>query len=105
MNSPCVAKTRSLLPQLYGAGLSIQGLFQFHIKGGNCMMAQFVKVAKKSEIPTDTGKLVQVNGKDIALFKIGDKVYALYQVCPHQSGPLDEGGLDGNVLTCPWHGW
>lgn len=68
-------------------------------------MAQFVKVAKKSEIPEDTGKLVQVNGKDIALFKVAGKVHALYQVCPHQGGPLDEGGLDGNVVTCPWHGW
>ena len=68
-------------------------------------MGQFVKVAKKSEIPSDTGKLVQVNGKDIALFKVGDKVHAIYQVCPHQGGPLDEGGLDGTVVTCPWHGW
>ena len=68
-------------------------------------MAEFVKVAKKSEIPGDTGKLVQVKGQDIALFKIENKVYALYPVCPHQGGPLDEGGIDGKVVTCPWHGW
>ena len=68
-------------------------------------MGEFVKVAKKSDIPTDTGKLVEVNGKEIALFKVGDKVCAIYAVCPHQGGPLAEGGLDGNVVTCPWHGW
>ena len=68
-------------------------------------MPQFVKVAKKSEIPADTGKLVQAEGKDIALFKIGDKVCAIYSVCPHQGGPLDEGGVDGKTVTCPWHGW
>ena len=68
-------------------------------------MGQCVKVAKKSEIPADTGKYVQVEGKEIALFRIGDKVYALDHVCPHQGGPLAEGGLDGNVVTCPWHGW
>ena len=68
-------------------------------------MAQFVKVAKKNEIPDDSGKLVQVNGQDIALFKVEGKVHAIYSVCPHQGGPLDEGGLDGKVATCPWHGW
>ena len=68
-------------------------------------MAQFVKVAKKGEIPADTGKCVEVQGRAIALFKIADKIYALNHICPHQGGPLAEGGLDGPVVTCPWHGW
>lgn len=68
-------------------------------------MAEFVKVAKKSEIPDDTGKFIEVNGKEIALFKACGRVYALYSVCPHQGGPLAEGGFDGKVVTCPWHGW
>jgi len=68
-------------------------------------MPEFVKVAKKSEIPADTGKFVQVNGKEIALFKTGDRVHAIHSVCPHQGGPLAEGGLDGTIVTCPWHGW
>ncbi len=68
-------------------------------------MAEFVKAAKKSEIPSDTGHCVEVNGKEIALFKVNDKVHAIYHVCPHQGGPLAEGGLNGNVVTCPWHGW
>ena len=33
-------------------------------------MGEFVKAAKKSEIPTDTGKCVEVKGKEIALFKV-----------------------------------
>ena len=68
-------------------------------------MGQFVKVAKKSEIPPDTGMQVRVNGKEIALFKVQDKVYAIYAVCPHQGGPLHEGGLNGSTVICPWHGW
>lgn len=68
-------------------------------------MAEFVKVAKKSEIPTEVGKQVEVKGREIALFKIGDKVYAIDHVCAHQGGPLAEGGLEGTVVTCPWHGW
>ena len=68
-------------------------------------MAEFIKVCKKSEIPGDTGKLVQAKGKDIALFKHNGKVCAIYAHCPHQGGPLDEGGITDGMVTCPWHGW
>ena len=68
-------------------------------------MAQFVKVAKRSEIPADTGKCVEAGGKEIALFNAEGKICAIQQVCPHQGGPLAEGGIDGKVVTCPWHGW
>lgn len=68
-------------------------------------MAEFVKVAKKSEVPVDTGKCVEVNGREIALFNVEGKIFAIYHVCPHQGGPLAEGGIEGSVVTCPWHGW
>ena len=69
------------------------------------MIAEFIKAAKKSEIPEDTGKRVQINGKDIALFKVDGKVHAIYSVCPHQGGPLEEGGCHNGLVMCPWHGW
>jgi NAD(P)H-dependent nitrite reductase small subunit len=65
----------------------------------------FIKVARKSEIPEDTGKLVSVDGKPVALFKFEGRIYALDPACPHQGGPLDEGGLHGKQVMCPWHGW
>lgn len=68
-------------------------------------MGEFVKAAKKGEIPAETGKSVEVKGHEIALFQVGGKVYAVHHVCPHQGGPLSEGGLEGEVVTCPWHGW
>lgn len=68
-------------------------------------MAEWAKVAKKSEIPAEIGKCVEVKGREIALFKIGDKVYAIDHICKHQGGPLAEGGLEGTIVTCPWHGW
>ena len=68
-------------------------------------MSEFVKAAKRSEIPAETGKCVEVKGKEIALFNVEGKIHALFHTCPHQGGPLAEGGLDGSVVTCPWHGW
>lgn len=29
---------------------------------------------------------------------------AISNVCAHAGGPLDEGELNGDVVTCPWHG-
>ncbi len=68
-------------------------------------MGEFVKVAQKSEIPEDTGKLVEVDGKEIGLFKVKGKVYALYNACIHVGGPLADGGVHGKSVMCPWHGW
>ena len=68
-------------------------------------MSELIKVCKKSEIPDDTGKLVEVKGKEIALFKSDGKICAIYAHCPHQGGPLDEGGITEGMVTCPWHGW
>lgn len=35
---------------------------------------------------------------------MGGKFYAMRGVCNHQGGPLPEGELNDNVITCPWHG-
>lgn len=68
-------------------------------------MPEFIKVAVKSEIPEDTGKLVEAGGYPIALFKVNGKVHAIHALCPHQGGPLDEGGINEKSVMCPWHGW
>jgi len=44
-------------------------------------------------------------GERIAVFRDGDRVFALSNVCPHQNGPLGEGRIIDGCVTCPWHGW
>ena len=68
-------------------------------------MAEFTKVASLSEVPDGEGRMVEVAGKEIALFNVGGAVYAIDNTCLHQGGPLAEGELDGTVVSCPWHGW
>ena len=68
-------------------------------------MANFVRVAATSEIPAGQGKTVDVNGKQIAVFNCDGTFFAIDNTCKHQGGPLGEGELEGNVVTCPWHGW
>ena len=68
-------------------------------------MAESIKVASISELSVGSSKTVEVNGKAIALFNVGGKIYALDNTCLHQGGPLGEGLLEGEVVTCPWHMW
>ena len=74
-------------------------------------MAQFVKVAKESELP-DTegtleevegmGTLVEVEGNRIALFNLDGEVFAIDDACTHEGGPLSEGSVQGDEVVCPW---
>jgi nitrite reductase/ring-hydroxylating ferredoxin subunit len=50
-------------------------------------------------------KVVQADGKAVALFNAGGNLYAIDNTCLHRGGPLGEGEVDGTVVTCPWHGW
>jgi len=67
-------------------------------------MAAFIKVATTSELAPDQAKKVEVNGKTIALFNLGGSYYAIDNTCTHRGGPLSEGDVEGQVVTCPWHG-
>ena len=41
--------------------------------------------------------------KEILLAKVDGKIYAIDNACGHLSYPLNEGRLDGHVVTCRWH--
>ena len=66
-------------------------------------MAAFVKVAKTAEIASGQARRVEVNGKGFALFNIDGNFYALDDTCTHKGGPLSEGAIAGDEVTCPWH--
>jgi nitrite reductase (NADH) small subunit len=45
-------------------------------------------------------------GRPIAVFRTSeDAVFALIDECPHRKGPLSEGIVSGNIVTCPLHNW
>lgn len=56
------------------------------------------------EIEPGSAKLVEVEGKEIALFNCDGEYYAIDNECTHVGGPLCEGDLDGETVVCPWHG-
>lgn len=63
------------------------------------------RVAAPGEIAEGQGRVVEVEGRTLALFNVGGTLYAIDNTCPHRGGPLGEGDVEGAIVTCPWHGW
>lgn len=67
-------------------------------------MAEFIKVAKTSDLGPGEKMLVEYEDEDVGLFNIDGEFYAISDVCTHDDGPLVEGKLDGDCIICPRHG-
>ena len=68
-------------------------------------MPNFVKVANTSDLKPGESKVVEVDGEQVALFNVDGEFFAISNTCLHRGGPLGEGFVEGDVVTCPWHGW
>ncbi|MBF8283114.1 MAG: ferredoxin subunit of nitrite reductase and ring-hydroxylating dioxygenase [Anaerolineales bacterium] len=66
--------------------------------------AEFVAVATKDELPNGARKLVEIDGRAMAVFNIAGEYFAIADVCSHDDGPVAEGELDGYEIECPRHG-
>ncbi len=47
---------------------------------------------------------MEVGGRSIALFKLGEEFFAIDDTCTHEGGPLSDGNINGDEIECPWHG-
>ncbi len=62
-------------------------------------------VCRLTDLPPRQGYLVEVEGEEVALFRVGEQVHALANACPHREGPLAFGDLRGSTVYCPLHAW
>jgi nitrite reductase (NADH) small subunit len=67
-------------------------------------MADWIKICAVEDIPQRGARVVHIDSDDIALFRTSrDEVFALRDRCPHKEGPLSQGIVHGNHVTCPLH--
>jgi nitrite reductase (NADH) small subunit len=65
-----------------------------------------IKLGPVAGIPAGQGRVYEVQGERIAVFRTrGGEVYAVQAECPHRGGPLADGLLGGTTLICPLHSW
>ena len=66
----------------------------------------WLRVGATADIPEASARIVTpTRGEAIAVFKNKGKIFALSNVCRHQGGPLGEGKVIDDCVTCPWHGF
>ncbi len=68
-------------------------------------MAEYIRLAGVSDIPSGSCHITEINGRSIVIFNVDGTFFALDNTCAHRGGPLGEGELEGEVVTCPWHSW
>jgi nitrite reductase/ring-hydroxylating ferredoxin subunit len=56
-------------------------------------------------VPAGEGRVIEADGRTLAVFNVDGTLYALDNACPHRGGPLGDGDLDGRLVACPWHAW
>ena len=71
------------------------------------MDARWIDIGPASQIPPGTARTLPVHGgEEIAVFlTMRGEVYALVNKCPHKHGPLSQGIVHGDSVSCPLHNW
>ncbi|GAB4549574.1 MAG: hypothetical protein Tsb0013_10900 [Phycisphaerales bacterium] len=102
-----------VFPALLGVGTLVLG--GLHIAAGvrettrlrpSPVVDGWVEVGPARDIPEGRARVIALpDGERVAVYRVGERVHALTNVCPHQGGPLGEGAIVDGCVTCPWHGY
>jgi nitrite reductase/ring-hydroxylating ferredoxin subunit/uncharacterized membrane protein len=65
--------------------------------------AEFAAVVPLSDVPENTPTKVTFGATSVMLVRRGEVVHALKESCSHLGGPLSQGELGEDSITCPWH--
>ncbi len=65
--------------------------------------AQWVDVSAVDDLPADDVIGIEIPGHDIAIYSVGDRVYATENICTHGQARLSDGFLEGCEIECPLH--
>lgn len=70
------------------------------------MTQDFVAIGHIDDIPVRGARCLRTPLGKIAVFRTAtDEVFAIDDQCPHKGGPLSDGIIHGNAVTCPLHNW
>jgi nitrite reductase (NADH) small subunit len=70
---------------------------------------KWVLITPVGNVPLREGRSVAVDGREVAIFNLGDRFVAMENRCPHKGGPLADGIVSATgeeiTVTCPLHNW
>jgi nitrite reductase (NADH) small subunit len=66
----------------------------------------WIDIGHIEDIPERGARLVKTRAGCVAVFRTGpEEIFAASNICPHKGGPLVEGIVHGQSVTCPLHNW
>jgi 3-phenylpropionate/trans-cinnamate dioxygenase ferredoxin subunit len=65
---------------------------------------QFLPICSVDDLPSGERLFIEVGKNAIVMFNIDGEVYAIADVCSHETCQLGDGELDGYEIVCPCHG-
>jgi len=66
----------------------------------------WLAIGSPQSIPDKGARIVAIpGGERIAVYRDGQQIAALTNLCAHQNGPIGEGRIIDGLVTCPWHGY
>ena len=65
----------------------------------------WIRIAPLDSIPPREGRVVLLGDREVAVFNLGDRLFAVDNRCPHKGGPLCDGIVTGAAVVCPLHAW
>lgn len=65
----------------------------------------FVRVARRADVSSGAATIVRAGRYEVAIFDVRGELRAYENCCPHQGGPIGEGIVEDDTVTCPWHAW
>lgn len=76
------------------------------VMGQDDSRMNWIKVGPFDDIPRQGSRILKTTDGNIGVFRsFDDQVFALRDQCPHKGGPLSQGIVHGNLVTCPLHNW
>lgn len=67
-------------------------------------MSEWIDVISENALADGENVLVDVDGTEVAVFKLDGQYYALEDVCSHDGAEIASGRLEGDEIVCPRHG-
>jgi nitrite reductase (NADH) small subunit len=76
------------------------------VKASAAKDPNWVDIGALTDVPVRGARLVKTDAGCLAVFRTAEnKAYAINDRCPHKGGPLSQGIVHGNTVTCPLHNW
>ena len=70
------------------------------------MDMNWIAIGDITDIPLRGARCVKTPQGKIAVFRTAEnEVFAIEDHCPHKGGPLSQGILHGDTVSCPLHNW